>query len=721
MQLGRGGTNADLRTLFYRSLRLLRLSIEPLFVFDGPHKPPFKRNKKTNQSGGSALQLAAIELFKLLGFPYITAPGEAEAECALLQKEGLVDAVLSEDVDTLMFGCTMHLRSWGPQNLKSKGTATHVDAYKADEIKSGASGLDREGMVLIALMSGGDYLPAGIPNCGIKTACEAARAGFGSDLAKIDRKDSASIQAWRQRLQHELITNESKYFRTKHKTLEIPDIFPDKAVLYYYTNPVVSTSEQVQKYRTTLVWKEPNVLKLWLASKAFFDWYGADGLRHFIRNLAPVLVGWRLANKKHEVPLRDSADAQLASEEMLIKTISGRRMHFTTDNTPELRLAYVPQDVVGLGLKDVLESELSSQQSHTAIYEVDEEQESSVQPADDGQAHASTAKRITAPYDPTRLEKDWFPQSYAKIGIPITTEKWEAEEKDPKKFAARKARARQKEKEVMSNDRIDRYFPTTKADLKSTKALASTQDRRAPVPFKTHVSSNLHPSTNHDLTESVTSTSTIVKATAKTVQKSYAPISKNTATISTLEGYTRVSKPYNTSTAAVLLNKNQEMLSEDKFVELDTILSQPLSNTTKHARSSSPTGSLSVSESTTLLLDRHESRPPKKIVAKLPRRIGSFFSEASQSCQPQLSSDKPPVEQLVATANPEITPTRSQLKSDRRRSPYTRTISAPNQSTLFKPRPVYNQWKSIDDLDSSLDALETPRKGSPIFVDLTLS
>jgi len=33
-------------------------------------------------------------------------------------------------------------------------------------------GLDRDGMVLIAMMSGGDYLPAGVPGCGPKIAAE---------------------------------------------------------------------------------------------------------------------------------------------------------------------------------------------------------------------------------------------------------------------------------------------------------------------------------------------------------------------------------------------------------------------------------------------------------------------------------------------------------------------------------------------------------------------
>ena len=38
------------------------------------------------------------------------APGEAEAELAYLNRIGVIDAVLSDDVDTFLFGATMVVR-----------------------------------------------------------------------------------------------------------------------------------------------------------------------------------------------------------------------------------------------------------------------------------------------------------------------------------------------------------------------------------------------------------------------------------------------------------------------------------------------------------------------------------------------------------------------------------------------------------------------------------
>lgn len=40
----------------------------------------------------------------------VQAPGEAEAELAFLSKTGVIDAVLSDDVDTFVFGGTMVVR-----------------------------------------------------------------------------------------------------------------------------------------------------------------------------------------------------------------------------------------------------------------------------------------------------------------------------------------------------------------------------------------------------------------------------------------------------------------------------------------------------------------------------------------------------------------------------------------------------------------------------------
>ncbi|KAK0653392.1 Flap endonuclease GEN-like protein 1 [Lasiodiplodia hormozganensis] len=406
IQSGKGGTNPALRTFYYRLLRLLSHSIHPLFVFDGPNKPPFKRNKRTGPNVASIPEFLAKQLLKQFGFPFHIAPGEAEAECALLQREGIVDAVLSEDVDTLMFGSRVTLRNWSPEQKSSK-VPTHVNLYDAEKTKSGPAGLDREGMILVALMSGGDYLPEGIPNCGPKLACEAARAGFGSRLCAIGKKDTAALQAWRESLIHELRTNESKFFRCKHKALVIPDEFPRTDILAYYTKPAISSRDGLERLKRSLRWdQELNFPELRTFTADAFEWVKVTGAKKFIRNLAPALLVRNLCLRGQaaaEDALSEDPEIIAADEAALVTSIHGKRQHPSTDHTTELRIAFSPIGIVNIDL-DAEEPDDEPDQDE------DEDEEGLVD--EDGEA---PKKRGPYLYDPTKLEKIWIPESFVKL------------------------------------------------------------------------------------------------------------------------------------------------------------------------------------------------------------------------------------------------------------------------------------------------------------------
>ena len=51
------------------------------------------------------------QLFNLMGVSYIHPDGEAEAYAAELCRKGFVDYVVSEDMDTLVYGCPKMIRS----------------------------------------------------------------------------------------------------------------------------------------------------------------------------------------------------------------------------------------------------------------------------------------------------------------------------------------------------------------------------------------------------------------------------------------------------------------------------------------------------------------------------------------------------------------------------------------------------------------------------------
>lgn len=54
------------------------------------------------------------------------APGEAEAELAFLSRTGVIDAVLSDDVDTFVFGGTMVIRKCASSSYLSCRALTHT-------------------------------------------------------------------------------------------------------------------------------------------------------------------------------------------------------------------------------------------------------------------------------------------------------------------------------------------------------------------------------------------------------------------------------------------------------------------------------------------------------------------------------------------------------------------------------------------------------------------
>ena len=462
IQSGQGGKNPALRTLYYRLLRLLALSIQPVFVFDGPHKSPFKRGRKVPSNSACLPNFLTKELLKRFGYPYHTAPGEAEAECALLQKENIVDAVLSEDVDTMMFGCSMTMRTWTAEGARGNKSPTHVNVYRAEPIKE-EKGLDREGMILVALMSGGDYIPAGMAGCGIKTACQAAKAGFGQELCRLSSDDEDGLIHWRERLERELQTNESNYFRQKHKAMKVPNTFPDKTVLGYYTHPAVSSSEKIARLRDDIKWDlQVNVQELRLFVAEAFDWQYLSGAKKFVRGLAPALLAHQLIKRSEMYsPDDETVEAKEKAENKLVKCICGRRNHWNTGGEPELRSAYIPIDIIGLDLDSEEKGDFQGF-GHDAS---GDEQPGSEGDETRDRSRSPTKRRGPSTYDPSQIEKIWVMESYVKLGVPLLIETWEEEMRDPKKFASRKPRAKAKiatSNGGVNSGALDQYIEFTK-------------------------------------------------------------------------------------------------------------------------------------------------------------------------------------------------------------------------------------------------------------------
>ncbi|KAL4878659.1 hypothetical protein BJY04DRAFT_195337 [Aspergillus karnatakaensis] len=449
VQAGRGGKNPELRTLFYRLLKILALPIHPLFVYDGKDKPPLKRGKAVSgRSYGSApiIHLSKI-LIDLFSFPRHDAPGEAEAECARLQMAGVVDAVMSNDVDALMFGSGLTIMNFSKESGTGSAAATHVTCYKMGNEDVSNVQLDRPGMILFAMLSGGDYLPSGVPKCGSKLAAEIAKAGFGGDLLEALKADGEELDSrlneWRDRLQYELEENESGYFQTKHKVVRIPETFPDRTTLSYYASPVVSSEPEIELLRRRLrgAWdRDIDVYQLRQFTADALDWNYRSGARKVIKLLAEPLVSYKLRLGQH--PLASGRPRLSNSDAPILDKVHKSRTSFSTDGLTELQLDMIPLDVVGLDLLAEEPNPPLPSQATTALGEEEEDGEGEAEAEAEIVPQSPTKKRVTKRYDPFTTEKVWVFETLAKMGVPGVVEKWEKEQLAKQSAPAKKTTTR---------------------------------------------------------------------------------------------------------------------------------------------------------------------------------------------------------------------------------------------------------------------------------------
>lgn len=473
-QAGQGGQNPALRTFYYRLLKILALPIHPLFVYDGPKKPLAKRNKVVPRYGSTNLHNEmSKKLLQIFRFPFRTAPGEAEAECAILQREGIVDAVMSQDVDAVMWGSTMTLRDWSQEGTRGNKTATHVNVLRAEETRT-TTGLDPAGMILVAILSGGDYAPDGVPGFGPGLACEIAKAHFGTELLQImSDVDKPKLAEWKERLQYELDTNYSGYFKTKHKSVKIPADFPDETILHYYTHPEVSSPKDLQRLRRELegAWDgniDTKELREYVAQT--FNWQYRGGAYKYIRSLAPALLAQDF--------LRGHKNSTISSKNAILE----RRLHYLTDGMPELRVAAVPAEIVSLNFEeeeDNPEYVQATDDTAAADDEVDRDADSAeLEDQSPETVTNSLRPRKKAPWDPRNTQKMWFPETIVKLGLPSLVEEWEQQQRDmltyPRKFITNKPRQIKSSTAAANRTRpINSYFATVKVTTAGQQARQS--------------------------------------------------------------------------------------------------------------------------------------------------------------------------------------------------------------------------------------------------------
>ena len=145
---------SHIQGIYTKTVQYLSLGITPIYIFDG--KPPSekgdciqernqkakenleKMEKTTNVKEKQSLEKGTIrikkeyiddlkQLFNHMGVSYIQADGEAEAYASELCRIGYVDAVVTEDMDTLVYECPIMIRNCIDKNLKGPEMITTFD------------------------------------------------------------------------------------------------------------------------------------------------------------------------------------------------------------------------------------------------------------------------------------------------------------------------------------------------------------------------------------------------------------------------------------------------------------------------------------------------------------------------------------------------------------------------------------------------------------------
>ncbi|KAG0583390.1 hypothetical protein KC19_3G132700 [Ceratodon purpureus] len=143
-----------------------------------------KKNERNADSVTSEMFAECQELLQMFGIPYVIAPMEAEAQCAFLDAEKLVDGVVTDDVDVFLFG--------GRNVYKNIfDDRKYVETYYMKDVETDL-GLTRDKLIHMALLLGSDYTE-GISGIGIVNAIEVVNAFDGEDGLKRFKEMVESI------------------------------------------------------------------------------------------------------------------------------------------------------------------------------------------------------------------------------------------------------------------------------------------------------------------------------------------------------------------------------------------------------------------------------------------------------------------------------------------------------------------------------------------------
>jgi DNA excision repair protein ERCC-5 len=188
------------------------------------------QQKKDRRDADEVTQVMITEcqqLLSLFGLPYITAPMEAEAQCAELVSLGLVDGIITDDSDIFLFGGTRVYK-----NMFNQGK--FVECYLTSDMEKEYA-LHRRKLIRLAHLLGSDYTE-GISGIGPVTALEIL-----TEFSSLEE-----FRDWWTQIQTGMYVPEThaafyKKFKKTATKIFIPPTFPDPQVDKAYLEPEVDS------------------------------------------------------------------------------------------------------------------------------------------------------------------------------------------------------------------------------------------------------------------------------------------------------------------------------------------------------------------------------------------------------------------------------------------------------------------------------------------------
>ncbi|XP_046764537.1 DNA excision repair protein ERCC-5 isoform X2 [Gallus gallus] len=199
--------------------------------------------------------LESQELLRLFGIPYIEAPMEAEAQCAILDLTDQTSGTITDDSDVWLFGARHVYKNFFSRNK-------YVEYYQYIDFQN-QLGLDRSKLINLAYLLGSDYTE-GIPNVGFVTAMEILNEFPGHGLEPLLK----FAEWWNEAQKNKKIRPNPRDTKVKKKLreLQLSSGFPNPAVAEAYLKPVVDET------RGSFIWGKPDVEQIREFCKDHFGW-----------------------------------------------------------------------------------------------------------------------------------------------------------------------------------------------------------------------------------------------------------------------------------------------------------------------------------------------------------------------------------------------------------------------------------------------------------------